>query len=260
MSEMNESTDCALVRNVIPELAAGVAAGDERAHALKHLAGCAACRAELEEAAKVIDDLLLLAPEHEPPAGFEDAVLSAIAAKPRGAGQRIASAWDAASTRRAAGSPPAAVIERPGAVRRTVLRTAVAAIIVLAVAMSAAAVVWQSTARDRQLAASYRRTLAVAHGHYLTAAPIYTAQHAVGHLFGYQGAPSWIFVTIEDATGSGTYHAWLVTLDGKRIPLGEMAVTDGKASFGTAVETPISQIHTIQLTSPRSPAMIARLR
>lgn len=259
MTEMSESPDCALARNVIPELAAGVAAGDERAHALEHLAGCASCRAELEQAAKVIDDLLLLAPSHEPPAGFEEAVLSAIAAEPRGAGERSAS-WREAGTRRAAMSQSAAVIGRRVAARRTVLRTAVAALIVLAVAVSSAAAVWRSTARDRQLAASYRRTLAVAHGHYLTAATIYTAQHTVGHLFGYQGEPSWIFLTVEDAAGSGMYHASLVTVDGRRIRLGEVAVTDGKASFGTAVDTSIAQIQTIQLTRPGSAAMTAWLR
>lgn len=263
MTEMSESPDCALARNVIPELAAGVAAGDERAHALEHLAGCASCRAELEQAAKVIDDLLLLAPSHEPPAGFEEAVLSAIADEPRGAGERIAS-WREAGTRRAAVSPSAAVIGRRVAARRpaprTVLRTAVAALIVLAVAVSSAAAVWRSTARDRQLAASYRRTLAVAHGHYLTAATIYTAQHAVGHLFGYQGEPSWIFLTVEDAAGSGTYQASLVTVDGRRIRLGDVAVADGKASFGTAVDISIAQIQTIQLSRPGSAAMTAWLR
>src|ERR1044072_6357916 len=73
-----ESRDCAEVRELIPELAMGVASGDDRARALKHLAGCAACRRELEDVTATVDELLLLAPEHEPPLGFDARVLSAM--------------------------------------------------------------------------------------------------------------------------------------------------------------------------------------
>jgi hypothetical protein len=59
--------------------------GDERARALGHLSGCPACRRELAASAEVVDELLLLAPEHETPAGFESSVLARLmpAAPPR---------------------------------------------------------------------------------------------------------------------------------------------------------------------------------
>jgi predicted anti-sigma-YlaC factor YlaD len=72
-----ERLECAEARELFPELAIGVAAGDERARALGHLSGCPACRGELAGAAEVVDELLLLAPEHEPPPGFESSVLGA---------------------------------------------------------------------------------------------------------------------------------------------------------------------------------------
>jgi hypothetical protein len=263
MGDMRQAPDCALVRDLIPELAAGVAAGDERARALKHLAGCASCRAELEQAATVVDDLLMLAPGHEPSPGFEQAVLAAIASPPPGAGPAV-------SSRRAFLSRPAGGTSRlgargPGATRgpgtrwrRTKLRTAVAALVVIAAGTSSAAV-WQSTAADRQLAASYRKTLAVAAGSSFTAATIYAGHGSAGHVFAYQGAPSWIFLTVQAAPGSGAYDAWLVTRDGARVQLGQVAVADGKASWGTTVNLPITRIQFIELAKRGSPAMIARL-
>lgn len=75
---MPESRGCDEVREFIPELAVGVSPGDRRASALLHIARCADCRAQLEDAARTVDELLLLAPEHEPPAGFEERVLAAL--------------------------------------------------------------------------------------------------------------------------------------------------------------------------------------
>jgi hypothetical protein len=58
------------------ELALGLVAGPERADALTHLSGCVACRAAVDELARAVDALLVLTPASEPPAGFEDRVLS----------------------------------------------------------------------------------------------------------------------------------------------------------------------------------------
>jgi hypothetical protein len=75
---MADTSRCDEVRELLPELSAGVAAGDTRAGALAHLAGCPGCRRELEETSAVLDSLLLLAPEHEPSPGFESSVMAAL--------------------------------------------------------------------------------------------------------------------------------------------------------------------------------------
>jgi predicted anti-sigma-YlaC factor YlaD len=67
---------CAEVRDRAPELALDVLAGTERADVLEHLGGCARCRAEVGELSEVADLLPKLAPEAEPPAGFDVRVLS----------------------------------------------------------------------------------------------------------------------------------------------------------------------------------------
>src|SRR4051794_37860831 len=58
---------CEQTRNLAGELALGIADGAERAAALEHLAGCAECRRAVAELSDVTDELLLLAPEREPP-------------------------------------------------------------------------------------------------------------------------------------------------------------------------------------------------
>ncbi len=75
MTDASNDQHCMPIRELIPELAMGVASGDVRADALEHLTGCAGCRARLREATAVVDELLLLAPAHEPPPGFESRVL-----------------------------------------------------------------------------------------------------------------------------------------------------------------------------------------
>lgn len=73
---------CAELEALAAELALGTVAGAERAGALDHLAGCAACRALVEELAGVADRLLLLAPVTEPPPGFESKVLGRMGVSP----------------------------------------------------------------------------------------------------------------------------------------------------------------------------------
>ena len=70
--------DCAALREVAAELALGTLEGSERGDALAHLAACPTCRVHVQELAEVVDGLLALAPEAEPPAGFESTVLARI--------------------------------------------------------------------------------------------------------------------------------------------------------------------------------------
>ena len=86
----------------------------------------------------------------------------------------------------------------PAAPRRRRPRPRLWAASIAAAAALAAGTVWWQTADDRELASSYRHTLAVAHGHDLSAAPLLLAGGAeTGTVFAYQGSPSWIYVTFR---------------------------------------------------------------
>ena len=211
---MSEWRRCAEVRELIPELAMGVAPGDERAMALNHLTTCAECRQVLEETSEIVDELLLLAPQHEPPPGFDAKVIEAVSG------------------------------ERP---RRWKVSKglAVAAAIVLAASLGAGFTRWAGS-EDRQLANQYRQTLDVANGDYLRAADLTGAQGETGHVFAYQGSPSWVFITVEDAP-SGVHRVRYVTTSGVTHWLGVCTVRHRHGSWGTAIDIPVYALDSIEL-------------
>jgi hypothetical protein len=224
---MAESRGCADVRELIPELAMGVASGDDRARALKHLAGCADCRRELEDVTATVDELLLLAPEHEPPPGFDGRVLSAM--QPQ---------------------PPLTRHRAP----RVLLAVAAAA----AVAVLAAGFTWWQGSDDRDLADQYRDTLAVADGEYLRAGDLTVDGISTGNVFAYEGDQSWVFVTVDGAK-SGTYHVELVTSDGHSRWLGLCKVRGGSGSWGTTVDVPVGSVEQVEMFGDGLPTMSATL-
>jgi hypothetical protein len=71
------SRECAGVREVAPDLALGLLDGEARANALDHVHRCPSCQAVVAELSGVADLLVQLAPEAEPPPGFERRVLDA---------------------------------------------------------------------------------------------------------------------------------------------------------------------------------------
>lgn len=70
---------CAEFHAMAAELAVGVLSGSERAGAVAHLARCPSCQQLMVELTGAADELLLLAPEIEPPPGFESRVLARLA-------------------------------------------------------------------------------------------------------------------------------------------------------------------------------------
>lgn len=234
---MSEATGCAEVRELIPEIAAGVAAGDERAHALTHLSGCPECRRELAVTADLVDEMLTLAPIGEPSAGFESRVMARLAPERR----RL---W-----------------RRPGQnrSRRSVGRLTAWAAATAAVAGLAAGAVWWRTAPDRELAADYRHTLAVAHGRGLSAAPLMSTSGAeTGTVFAYQGEPSWLYVTFRSAPFPGHYLTCLVTKDGRRFPLRPFEARPNAIAWGSTIQVRVEEISILEFTRSGDILMTAR--
>jgi Putative zinc-finger len=210
------SGECERVRELAPELALGIADGEERAGALEHLADCPRCRTQLERLAATADELILLSPAVEPPAGFEDRV----AATMRG---------ESAS---------------PGLARR--FATPMAA--TLAAAALAAGAVWLALADDRELADSYRETLAVASGEYFDASTLeLPGGRKAGYVYGYQGRSSWVFAVVYDGVEPGEYMLELVTHGGKRLPLRELTIEGDSGSAGAVTPVPYSRLAEVRL-------------
>ncbi len=71
MSDDMKAHGCAALQDELAELALGVLTGRERARALAHVESCARCAEELEHLSRAADAVVQVAPEIEPPMGFE---------------------------------------------------------------------------------------------------------------------------------------------------------------------------------------------
>ena len=209
---MNEK--CEETRELLPELALGILGGEERARALEHLTRCADCSSELAALSRAADGLLTLAPQQEPPAGFEDRVLARL--------------------RR----------ERPRHRARRITTFAAAAALIAIVAGGG---VWVSTAHDRKLASYYQGVLGIAHGTELAAAKLETADGiSGGEVFTYEGKPSWIFVVVRAPVGDGVYQI-TGTVHGASTRLGVVRVSHGKGDWGGTTSADMSSIAEIRV-------------
>ena len=224
------SPDCAGIRDALPELALGIADGEQRALALEHIACCPDCRRELEEFSSLADELIALAPEREPPPGFENRVLDRVAAPP----------------------------PRSRPARRRLRRLAFAAA-VPAVALATALTMSVSYSSDRRLASQYRTALQGAHGKYFQSAHLNTpAGQTAGTVFAYQGSPSWLFYAVQGRYSSALYKEQITTRSGTTLTLPPFRLING--SWGIATPIPVRDIARVTLIpQPRGPTLQADL-
>jgi hypothetical protein len=177
---------CEETRELAAELALGIVEGEERGRALQHLARCPDCRAEVEKFSEVADELLLLAPHREAPVGFESRVLSELLPQPP-----------------------------PKRRRRLWLVLAPAAAALAAVAITLGVV-----SDDLRTASHYRHTLQEANGKEFESYSLYGGDGSqAGTVFSYEGAPSWLLITVDPAHRADLRGAELVMDDGRQVPL-----------------------------------------
>jgi hypothetical protein len=221
---MNAEMGCEQVRELAPEVALGIAEGEERDAALRHLTGCAGCRQLVSELSSVGDELLLLAPAREPPPGFESRVLARIDQPPR-------RRW-----------------LRPLAPRWRVV--AVAAALVLAVALGGGSV-FLATAGDRRLADGYQAVLRQGQGSFFAAAPLQGSRGRVGTVFGYQGQPSWAMVTLRSPIpAERRFQVQVLTRDGRYLAAGDAVLGGSHGAWGGQLPVDLSAVHELRLLGP----------
>jgi hypothetical protein len=218
---------CEDTRELAAELALGIADGAERAAALRHLSECAECRRAVEQYSAVTDELMMLAPEHEPPPGFESRVLARL---------------------------------RPPAVRarRQRLRFLMPVAAAAAAASLAAGVVFGLTTDDRRDAAHYRETLAAANGTSFEAAHLRDAGGArAGLVYAYQGRPSWIYVALYANRRPQGYRVELVMTSGRRVDLPRFRLDPVTRSGGQAVPVDVGDVASVRLVASAGGEVLA---
>lgn len=210
---MSEAT-CDEVRELAPELALGIAAGEQRARALVHIASCTDCRTLVEELSRAADSLLLLAPPKEPPIGFEAHAVDRV--------QGL----------------------RPG--RRLRIAAAVAAIVLIAVG-GTAAVMTAATSRDRDLADRYLDI--IERQGELVSAPLRTTDGGpAGQLFAYSGPANWVFIVVDAASGSGMHDVVFIPRSSAAVTVGRIRLVDGRGSWGSTTGLNVRDL-TVQLVA-----------
>jgi hypothetical protein len=218
---MDDRSGCAEIVELLPDVAAGVSAGDERARAFAHLAECSDCRQELAALSYVADELLTLAPAVAPPAGFAAGLMRRVA-------------------------PPRR--------RRNWWRAFRVALAVLLAAVAGSSATMGATADDRREAHHCRerplaeRAFAAADG------------TPGGRAFAYGGAPPWLFVTVALPAAAGVYDVHLVTRDGRSRAIGAVPVSGGGGSWGVALDVPADQIAEVRLIGSAGPPLTAGFR
>jgi hypothetical protein len=222
---MTAPLTCVALEDLAPELALGGLDGPDRAAALGHLAGCPTCQSLVEDLSALADRLLLLAPEDEPSPGFETRVLGGIEAHPPGASERRH--W-----RRYGWRP-----------------LAVAAAVVLCVSTALVALNSRHPADHVALTTGeYITALQRVGGRSLRAAPLKDAQgHKIGQAFVYDGAPSWVFVSVDAGATDGEYSVVCTGPSAGPLAWSGLRVSDGHGALGFSVAGNVRPLDTVKV-------------
>ena len=211
--------DCARCHEGLPDVALGVATGDERDEIIAHVADCARCSAELEQLTRTAEMLLLAVPPQEPPAGFETTVLQSFS--------------------------PAVVRRRP----RWPLVVGAAAAVLLAFALGVGVARLRDpgprdTAAPSTAAPDTSPPVAVMTGG-LTSPDGAPVGQVVAH-----DNPSWLAIALDASAPRGTYTIICDYEAGDSFTAGTMdATTSGPAAWSATVPIPLVDLHRVRLVN-----------
>jgi hypothetical protein len=203
---MSAEQPCEAFSDDLALLALGTLSGRQRAVVLSHLEGCARCSEEVEQLSQAVDSLLPLAPEINPPAGFEVRVFERMGIEVPARG-------------------------RPSIIglRRVVLGVA-AALIALGGAFGIG--VWVDGTPAPAPTAVAR----------LLESDLTSANHYRGELYLAEGKPGWLFMTIQGAHTTGYVTCEVVTADGRHISVGTFWLASGAANWASPLSVPVGTV------------------
>jgi hypothetical protein len=205
---------------VAPELALGIASGEERAAALRHLSSCRACREDVRALTDTADLLLRATPELEPSAGFDERVVD-------GLQPNAAHRWS----------------------RRAVLMTsAAAAVVVLVAGMALGWAVSRPSESERQLAAAIDDM----NGRSLRVASLEGESSTEGfnRVVVSDGDPSWLLVMVNGTIPDGEYSIVCEYEGGWSLSPGTVAVREGKGTWAATVSRNLDDLDGVRLLQP----------
>ena len=200
----------------LSELALGVLTGRERVRALSHVDSCPRCAEELEQLSRAADAVVHVAPEVEPPLGFEVRLFErmGVADVPHRRWRRVPR-W-----------VPAAM-------------AAAAAVAALAVGLSLAQ---SSPTPPAPYAAGPARHLAVVN--------LVENGVSVGHVVTHGGADPWMSMMLADSSARGTVDCVVVTKDGATHWVGSFTAKNGYGAWLAPLHVDPKDLRSAQVVSP----------
>lgn len=213
---MTAEQPCEMFSDDLALLALGTLSGRDRAVVLQHLEGCARCSEEVEQLSLAADSLLPLAPEVNPPAGFEVKVFERMGIEvPAQSGPRFFSP------------------------RRTVLGIA-AALVALGGAFGIGLSIDRSPAPVANAVAPVAR---------LFESDLTSASHYRGELYLAEGKPGWVFMTIDGTGTTGYVTCQLETANGRHITIGKFWLASGSANWASPLTIPAGEVRLASVVS-----------
>ncbi len=209
--------ECAQYRDDLAELALGVLTGRERARTLSHVDFCPRCAEELEQLSRVADTVVQVAPELEPPVGFEVGLFERMGM--------------------------ADVRSHPHRGFRAVYFVPVGiAAAVIALALGLGLTLTSSPTSTRT--ATGQHNIAVA------SADLMENGVSVGHVDVFGGAKPWMSMTLADSPARGAVMCAMITQDGRTHWVGSFVARKGYGAWAAPVHVQPSTIRTAEVVSP----------
>jgi hypothetical protein len=200
---------CVDVEGSLAELALGVLPGDDRAVVLAHMESCKRCQAEAERLTLTADRLLQLAPEVEPPVGFEVRLFERLGVSEPTPEFNVA--------RRRIGETLARLSNRG----RVLVATA-AVTLGVALGFGGGWVANPGTSLASQ---------SNAYGASGATTTLLSDNHAVGTVSTFAGTPSWMLMTVHGGNVSGWVTCEVTLTNGKQVVVGSFRLDQGYGAW-----------------------------
>jgi hypothetical protein len=217
MSDDAKNHGCDTYSDQLAELALGVLTGRERAQALSHVESCRRCADELEQLSRAADMVVQVAPQVEPPMGFE---------------VRLFEKMGVSDTRRRRFRPshwiPAAV-------------AVAAAAVALGLGLTLPSSAPTTTAQGRRPHPQATQVIS---------APLMQDGTSVGRVATFGGDTPWMSMMLDDDTVHGAVNCVVVTDDGRTHQVGTFVAREGYSTWAAPLPVNPKDIRTAEVVSP----------
>jgi anti-sigma factor RsiW len=209
----DDPRNCDAFIDELAELALGILSGRDRVAVLEHVESCERCSAELERLSLVADGLLGLAPEVEPPVGFELRLA-----------ERLSSP---AGPRRALPHRRAGIL-------------AIAAVVLAVLGFGLGAIVGPPGMNVRSPSAAAN----------LTSANLSSHAQVLGEVTVSSGTPAWMFMTVDAGAWSSKVTCEVTLVGGKVVTIGVFKLSNGYGAWGAPLPAAAHDVSSARLVSP----------